>query len=209
MHITVDDRERASGLFELLEDYFEIEVSRLSCGDYLINNRITVERKSDRDFLVSIIDLRLFRQVANLKNNCANSILLLEGNPFQTDLKFDPQAIKGALLSIQAIWQVPVVFSRSKEDSRDILVMIGRQYETDMDVMPLRGGHRPKRLKSKQLYVLQGLPEVGPTLAKRLLQHFRSVGRVLTATVDELIAVQGVGKARAEKIRDILDRTMG
>lgn len=206
MHLAIDHREQPAGLVELLQAHFEIEMTTLTAGDYLVNNRITVERKSGRDFLVSIIDLRLFRQVANLKKNCTHSILLIEGDPFRTDLRFDYRAIRGALLSVMAIWQVPVIFADSREDSCEILAMIGRQDETGADVVPLRGGYRPKRLRSRQLYLLQGLPDVGPKLALRLLAHFGSVRRVMAATEEELMAVNGVGQVTARKIREILDK---
>jgi len=83
--------------------------------------------------------------------------------------------------------------------------MIGRQEEACVDVVPLRGGYRPKRLKSRQLFILQGLPKVGPTVAKRLLEHFRSVSNVLNATVEDLMHVDGIGRISAEMIRDVLD----
>lgn len=114
-------------------------------------------------------------------------------------------AVKGALISAEAIWYIPVLFSRTKEDSVDIFMTIGRQLEINIDVLPLRGGYRPKRLKSKQLYVLQGLPKIGPTLAKRLLKHFRSVSDVMSASVEALTEVEGIGKVSAEKIREVLD----
>ena len=53
------------------------------------------------------------------------------------------------LNSAQVLWYIPVVFFQSKEDTREILMMIGRQDEAYIDVVPLRGGYRPKRLKSK------------------------------------------------------------
>ena len=67
------------------------------------------------------------------------------------------------------------------------------------------GGYRPKKLKTSQLYLLQGLPEVGPKLAKRLLNHFHAVGRIMSTTVDELMEVRGVGRSKAGKIREVLD----
>ncbi len=205
MRIIVDYREESSGLPELLATHFTVTVKKISYGDYLINHRITVERKTARDFLISIIDLRLFKQVANLRKNCSHPLILIEGNPYKTDLGFDPKAIRGAILSVQCAWQVPVIFSRSKEDSVDILVMIGQQDDVVTDVVPLRGGYRPKKLKTRQLYLLQGLPNVGPELARRLLNHFQSVGRVMGATVDELTKVEGIGNTRAMKMREVLD----
>jgi len=206
LKIKVDYREKTSGIIDLLkEEDVSIEIRKVSYGDYIINDSITIERKTARDFLISIIDTRLFNQLSNLKKYCTKPILLIEGNPYRTDLNFDPAAIKGALLSAQTIWYIPVVFSQSKEDTRDIFMMLGRQDETYMDVVPLRGGYRPKRLKSKQLYLLQGLPNVGPMLAKRLIEHFKSVSKIMTATAEELTEVGGKGKVSAQKIREVLD----
>jgi len=206
LKITVDYREEASGLIDLLKNEdISIEVKKVPYGDYIINDSITIERKTARDFLVSIIDGRLFNQLSNVKKYCTNPILVVEGNPYKTDLNFDPMAIKGALISAQVIWYIPVIFSRSKEDTRDIFLMIGNQEETYIDVVPLRGGYRPKRLKSKQLYLLQGLPQVGPMLAKRLIEHFRSVSKIMNASIDELTEVDGIGRVSATKIREVLD----
>jgi len=206
LKIRIDYREKVSGLVDLLKtEDVNIEVKKVPYGDYIINDSITIERKTAKDFLVSIIDGRLFNQLSNLKKHCLNPILLIEGNPYKTELNFDPMAIKGALLSAQAVWYIPVIFSRSKEDTRNIFLMIGRQDETYMDVMPLRGGYRPKRLKSKQLYLLQGLPQIGPLLAKRLIEHFRSVSNVMNASIEELTEIDGIGRVSAEKIREVLD----
>ena len=206
MRINVDYRERASGLLELIRerDVF-VEVKPLSFGDYIINDSITIERKTARDFLISIIDGRLFTQLSNLKKHCPCPVVLIEGNPCKTDVEIDPAAIKGALISVETIWYVPIVFTRSKEDSVETLLMMGRQDETYMDVVPLRGGYRPKRLKSRQLYILQGLPKVGPNVAKRLLEHFHFVRQIMNASVEELIAVEGIGMVSAKAIREVLD----
>ena len=182
-----------------------IEVKKVPYGDYIINNSITIERKTAKDFLISIIDGRLFNQLSNLKKYCTNPIFLIEGNPYKTGLNFENMAIKGALISTQAKWYIPVIFSRSKEDTRDIFMMISRQDESYTDVVPLRGGYRPKRLKSKQLYLLQGLPQVGPMLAKRLIEHFKSVSKIMNASIEELTEVEGIGMVSAEKIREVLN----
>jgi DNA excision repair protein ERCC-4 len=206
LKITVDYREKASGIIDLLtKEDISVEVKKVPYGDYIISNSITIERKTAKDLLISIIDGRLFSQLSNLKKYCINPILLIEGNPYKTDLNFDNMAIKGALISAQVIWYVPVIYSRSKEDTKDIFMMIGRQDETYTDVIPLRGGYRPKKLKSKQLFILQGLPQVGPMLARRLIERFSSVSKVMNASIDELTEVEGIGKVSAEKIREVLE----
>ncbi len=206
MKIRIDFREKASGIIDLLrEEEVTLEIGQIRYGDYIINETITIERKTARDFLISIIDGRLFNQLSNLKKNCIHPLLLIEGNPFETDLQFDPLAIKGALLSTQAIWYIPIVSSESIQETKNIFLMMGRQVESCSDVVPLRGGYRPKRLKSRQLYILQGLPQVGPNVARRLLNHFGSVSKMMQASIEELMRVEGIGKASAKKIRDVLD----
>jgi DNA excision repair protein ERCC-4 len=206
MKIRIDYREKASGLIDLLQEMdLVLEIGQVPYGDYIVNDAITIERKTARDFLISIIDGRLFRQLSKLKKHCPHPLLFLEGNPYETDLVFDPLAIKGALLSTQAIWYVPVIFSGSKEETRDILFMLGRQEKSNLNVVPLRGGYRPKRLKSKQLFIIQGLPQVGPTMAKRLLEHFGSVAKIINAPVADLMRVEGIGQVSAKAIRAILD----
>jgi len=44
-----------------------VKIAKLSYGDYIINDKITIERKTADDFLLSIIDRRLFNQLSNLK----------------------------------------------------------------------------------------------------------------------------------------------
>jgi ERCC4-type nuclease len=206
MKVTVDYREKASGIIDLLRCAgVQVEVGKVSYGDYVINDAITMERKTARDFLISLIDGRLFTQVSNLKKHCSHPVLLIEGNPFKTGLDFDEMAIRGALISIQTIWYVPIIYSREKQETKDIIIMIGRQEEAFIDVVPLRGGYRPKRLKSRQLFILQGLPRVGPTAAKRLLEHFRSVSNAVNAPVEALVQVEGIGRISAERIREVLD----
>jgi len=140
LKITADYREKSSGLIDLLKDRgVVVELKSIPCGDYIINDTITIERKTANDFLISIINGRLFRQLLNLKKFCANPILLVEGNPFKTTHNFDKAAIKGALISMQVVWYIPTIFSHSVKDSRDILLMISRQIETCVDVVSLRG----------------------------------------------------------------------
>lgn len=206
MNIRADYREKPSGLIDLLlKEEIQVDVTSIAHGETIINNAITVERKTAHDFLVSIMDGRLFNQVSNLKKHYPNPLLIIEGNPYRTDIRFDRRAVQGALVSMQAIWYVPTLFSRSVEETREILVMIARQDASGADGVPQRGGYRPKRLKSRQLFVLQGLPRVGPTTAQRLLRHFKSISRVMGASLEELTEVEGIGKESARSIRTLLD----
>lgn len=206
MIIMADDREKSSGLIGLLtKEGLDVNVQRLSCCDYIINNEISIERKTGRDFLVSIVDGRLFRQAQTMKKSLPRPIILIEGNPFHVDMDFTPESIRGVILSLQVIWYIPVLFSKSKEDTCRIFEMIGKQEQTQTNLLTLRHGYRSKKLITKQLYILQGLPNVGPQLAKRMLKHFGTVRRVMQADMESLLSIEGIGKRKADKICRILD----
>lgn len=201
MKIIADHREQRSGLLELLTDQgFDVQVDTLSFGDYLIGNELMVERKTANDFILSIIDGRLFSQVASLKKHCRSPLLLIEGNPFATELKMDPRAIRGAILSVQATWYMPTIYSKNPEDTCLVFETLYNQVMAEKEALTLRHGYRPKRLKSRQLFIVQGLPGVGPVMAKRLLDKFGSVKNILNASEEGLLAVEGVGPKMVEQI---------
>ncbi|WP_252097559.1 helix-hairpin-helix domain-containing protein [Pseudoalteromonas sp. NBT06-2] len=69
-----------------------------------------------------------------------------------------------------------------------------------------RAERKPKRVKTQQLYLIQGLPNVGPQLAKRLLTYFDSLENIFNATEVQLMEVEGVGLQTANKIKTLLTK---
>jgi DNA excision repair protein ERCC-4 len=113
-------------------------------------------------------------------------------------------ALKGAMLSLAVMWRLPVIHARNPEDSLRILRLLARQLaRTNLGVLQ-RYDRKPKRLASRKLYMLQGLPGVGPALANRLLVHFGSVERVITADQNLLAQVRGIGPKKAQRIRNVI-----
>ena len=50
---------------------------------------------------------------------------------------------------------------------------------------------------------------MGPALADRLLLEFGSVERVVTADAEQLMRVRGVGRQKAERIRELVGDALG
>ena len=206
MCIIIDDREWRTGIAELLQNSrIDVTVKRLLYGDYLVDGKLVVERKTANDFVVSILDGRLFKQIRELKKIRWRVVLMIEGDPYQTGHRIKPKAVRGALTSVSAVWQVPVIYSSSTQDTASLLLILADQLKFKQDVLPLRGSYRPKRLRNRQLFILQGLPGVGARVACKLLLHFKSVAGVFSAGMEELTNVHGVGNVRARQIREVLD----
>jgi ERCC4-type nuclease len=204
--LVVDHSERGASLLELIHGcgVFAVEMNRLQTGDYLIDDSILVERKAYVDFIASLIDGRLFTQVARLAHSRYRSLLLIEG-PVPLEVPdVHPHSLQGALVSIAAMWRLPVLHSAGADESCRLLRFLADQGSKPGETALTRYGRKPRRLATRRLFVLQGLPGVGPALARRLLAQLGSVERVMTADTVALGTVRGIGPLKAARIRELL-----
>jgi Fanconi anemia group M protein len=112
--------------------------------------------------------------------------------------------MKGAIISLSVSWRLPVVFSEDPEDTLLLFKLMAEQSKV-LEFLELpRPGYKPKRLITRKLYVLKGLPGVGPKTAKALLNHFGSVEKVMHSTKTQLVRVAGIGPRKADEIRKVL-----
>ena len=210
--VKVDFREDAAGIGEILERNYKAAIERqaLSCGDYVINGSIVVERKTSADFALSIIDGRLFQQAVRMKRTFDAPVFIIEGENLDS-IPFDvhPHALRGALVSLALDWQIPSILSASKEETALFLWLMGSQNVSSNSQYLRRFGRRPKRFRNRQLYILQGLPGVGPKLAHNLLDCFGSIEKIVLASAQSLTQVPLMGIKKVAKIRKILERTAG
>ncbi|AEH24965.1 DEAD/DEAH box helicase [Pyrococcus yayanosii] len=203
--VYVDSRELKSPVVKKLKELgLKIEVKTLDVADYVVSEDVGIERKSANDFLQSIIDGRLFDQVKRLKDAYPRPLLIVEGQLYGIR-NVHPNAIRGALAAVTVDFGVPVLFSYSPEETAQFIFLIARreQEERKKDVR-LRSEKKALTLAERQRLIVEGLPYVSATLARRLLRHFGSVERVFTASVAELMQVEGIGEKIAREIRKVI-----
>ena len=203
-HIIVDDRECKSKVIMSLSEKENVNISvrRLPVGDYQISNRVVVERKTIRDFGKSIVDGRLFKQMIRLASSTYQGVMILEGIAADTvDLRMTKSSMQGALITVSLILGIPVLRSKDPSETARLIVYVGRQLNSITRGGIQRHGYRPKGSRKRQLYILQGLPGIGPEKAGRLLDRFGSVEAAVTASSTELQSVEGIGKSIADRIR--------
>ena len=205
--LEIDPRERASRLYALARRSgdFDVRVRPLQSGDYLIAGAVLVERKTHADFATSLLDGRLFPQAAALSRGPHRPLILLEGPPPERLPDVHPHALEGAIASLAVMWRLPVLQMTGPEDSLRLFRFIAAQMERAAPAVLKRFGRKPKRIASRKLYVLQGLPGVGPALASRLLSRFGSVAQVMNAEATALMETDGLGPAKAARIRAVVE----
>ncbi|WP_456374073.1 DEAD/DEAH box helicase [Methanocaldococcus sp.] len=197
--IIVDVREK--NIAKLLHKYADVELKTLEVGDYVLSDRVVVERKTSEDFVNSIIDKRLFSQLKNLKK-VEKPLLIIEGENFS---RIHENALKGAILSVIFDFGIPILFTKNVDETVDLLIKIAEKEQLkEKRPITIRYGKTTMSLKEQQRFIVESLPDVGGALADRLLKHFKTVERVFTAKEDELMEVEGVGEERAKKIRKVL-----
>lgn len=208
MILYYDDREHADTIIHELSCYQDLSLvkKRLTIGDYQCNDWL-IERKTLSDLVHSLCDGRLFSQVARLAASTHNTALLIEGCTKDiANYQIHREALIGAMCAISVNFHIPILRSLSQLETAKVLYFCLTQLhrrETDL----LLTGRKPKRKKSRQLFILQSLPEVGPKLASRLLQHFHTVEAVFIAPETALMQVDGIGAQKANKIREVLTRS--
>jgi DNA excision repair protein ERCC-4 len=204
INIVADDREYKSDVISFLSEIENVDLSieRLSMGDYQVENQLIVERKTLNDFAISIIDGRLFKQMIRLASSNSKSALILEGTVSDTaEIGMTREAMQGALITVSLILGIPILRSKDPSETARLIVYISRQIESVARGGVQRHGYRPKNKWKRQLYILQGLPGVGPERADRLLGRFGSVEAAISASSSELQSVDGIGRSIADKIR--------
>ena len=206
LRIIIDDRERKSGIPELIKKIgINVEIKTLLVGDYIVSPETVVERKSIQDFMSSIFDGRLFDQCDRLKQNFQFPVILLEGNVDEIEeITENPLVFYGAISTIAIDFKIPIIPTPNASHSAKLLVaMCSRRKSTN--------GHFLKKIKKsvniekQQLSVLCSLPGVGEKTAVRMLEKFGTPLQVFSASVADLSKISGLGVERAKKIRMMLN----
>jgi len=212
VRIVADDREKAGGVIAELGARGDValEVRRLAVGDFLVEERFAVERKTLADFSCSVVDARLFKQAAALAQGSRRAVLVLEGTT--ADLGgggVSRESLQGALITVSVFYGLAVLRARDVTETARLLVYLGRQAQRFASGSFPRSGCRPTGKRARQLFVLQGLPGIGPERAARLLERFGSVQAVAAASPDELATVDGIAETTATRIRWAVEEAPG
>lgn len=203
--IVVDHREQPGGVARHLYALGAmLEPRQLEVGDFILSDRVAVERKSADDFLDSLVDGRLFPQLKALQAY-PRPIVVLEGEGLYGQRNLSAEAIAGALAAITIDHGIPVLQTRDAlETARLLMAVAKREQQRDGRKIAIRAG-KPLSDLDRQLFLLAGLPGISDTLARRLLERFGSVAAAFQAPVRELASIEGVGPAKASEIRRVLD----
>lgn len=208
--IRLDHRELRSLVLKYLhKEEFEIKIINKQPVDFIINEECGIERKTVKDFMDSLIDGRLFRQVKFLKENFKNPLLVLEGGGlYSQKSKLKPNVIRGALIWTSLEAGVPVIRTYGPKDSAEVIMLLAKRFTGDKFNYRYNRQHSIKKFNShycQKIYLLQSIRGVGLNLAKNLVSRFGSIGNIARAPLTELADTRGIGCKKAEYIKKVFE----
>ena len=206
--IVIDQRELAATIARDLSarEGIRTRLETLAVGDYVLSDRVVVERKTVEDFLATLTggDRSLFEQVGDAARHYSRPVVLIEGTELYDRRNVHPKAIHGALASLAVDFGVSVTRTRDAAETADLLEVIATREQTDEHrTVSVHGEKQSRTLLEQQEYVVAAIAEVGPVTARSLLDALGSVEAVMTATAEQLRAVNGVGEVTAGRIREV------
>jgi Fanconi anemia group M protein len=206
--ITIDYRERNCLIpSELASIGLEIEFKELKVADYIVKGT-AIERKTVNDFISSMINKRLLKQLEEIQQY-ESRLLIIEGideqelysEPESKELTgMNPNAIRGFLLSILLKYNVPIIYTKNYKDTAKFISVLSKKQEKEL---PLNITKKTLNKKERLQFVLESFPGIGPKTAKKLLKRFKTLRNIFNASEEELKEVLG---KKAESFKDIIYR---
>ena len=209
VEVVVDQRELESSIARdlSLREGVETRLETLAVGDYVLSDRVVVERKSVSDFLDTLVggDRSMFEQVGDMVRHYARPVVVLEGEGLYSERDVHPNAIRGALASLAVDFDASVLRTADEDGTAEMLATVARREQSVADrEVSVHGEKQSRTLDEQQEYVVASIADVGPVTARALLSHFGTVEAVMTAREDDLLEVDGVGEVTAARVREVV-----
>jgi len=202
--IICDNRETASPVVRTLSLMgVKLKLEQLLVADYVISERVGIERKSAKDFNDSIIDGRLFTELSELGEKFLRPILILEGDPFQ-DSNISENALYGAITSIILNLGISIYKTENAIETAQFLYQLARKEQSITKSSPkLRFDKAPIETSHLLEYLVAGIPGVNTLRAKNLLKELKTLQNVFLADIPDLTKIENIGKKIAQEIYKI------
>jgi Fanconi anemia group M protein len=206
IEVVTDSRELSAPVTrELAKLGALLKSQTLEVGDFVLSDRVAVERKDVEDFAASIIDGRLFEQARKLKESYMKPVLMVEGETLTGSGRVRPEAMMGAYASILIDYGIPIVWAETPSVAAQLMYAIARREQVqDKRVPRIMTLVKPSNIEDQQEFIVSSLPNIDRFRAKKLLSSFETVERVFQASKEELMAVSGIGEKISEEIRRVL-----
>lgn len=192
--IIIDSREPDSIAKNLEELGVTVTKQQLTVGDYVISDKLIVERKATSDFWQSLVNQRLFDQIKRLTDTYEQVIFILEGIVANPETR---TAIYGAMSYMILRHSVQFIPTENHQSTAILLDRLCSWVQEDRKD-PILARTAPKRLtlEDQQNYLIQGLLGVGDKTAKALLEAMGSPEKIFEGILNTKLLYTNSGNPK-------------
>ena len=167
--------------------------------DFVIGDDIAIIRESINDFLADLDRKSIQARVSSLSKRFKRTFMMVEGKAVRKVDMPEKLPVFDVLVALIRELGIPVIATANSSDSAAFIASL---VKSEMRKGGMKEIDLPD-LSEYQMRMVQGLPNVNSVLAERLLRRFDSVQEILSATMEELMEIEGIGRVIAEGIRRI------
>ena len=177
---------------------FALREEELEAADIVVSGRVAVAFRTVEGFIGQVNDGSMIAALTKLKHSFAHPVLIVQGEAEGRGSQEGNSAVYDYLSSLLSELRMTVLSTNDAAQTASAVASMHRQEAAKGRAG--KGTQTTLDLASRQMFLVQGLPNVSATLADRLLRRFGSVKGVADASVEDLMGVEGIGRVIAEGI---------
>ena len=209
IHVALKDNPVANVLHEL---GVEVKYISLRQGEFVLSPEVGIKYMTRSNYLNGIKSRSIYRDIVELKREYSRPIIIIEDDNTISVPGVDMTQIQTAVLFISVLNRIPIIFAANEIESAQLIFMMSAQvgsgltFDSDNKTSPNKGnGEISPTTGDKRRSIIENIPEVGPGLAKALLNHFGTLSKLFAAGKKDLQKVEGIGPKRAKVIYDFFN----
>ena len=211
--ITLSSRLKDSPVAKLLGELgIDVRFNALRRGEFVLAGRFGIKYYSRDQFIKAIGSRSFYREILELKREYSDPIIIVEGvDPFH-NRRVTLSMMQGAALYASVPNRVPILTTNDELETAQMIFLMAAQTGNSTDWrMASEANATPAAVPvsidtgDPRLNIIAAIPDIGPSRAAGLLNHFGSLSRFFAAQIKDLKKVEGIGPKRAEKIYAFLN----
>ncbi|XP_059135457.1 Fanconi anemia group M protein [Peromyscus eremicus] len=203
--ILVDSREITSGL-EVISSLrtvhgLQVEVCPLNGCDYIVSNRMVVERKSLSEMLNNGSKNKFIEQIQRLQSMFQRICVIVEKDREKagdTSRMFRRTKCYDSLLTALAGAGIRILFSSGQEETADLLKELSLVEQRKNAGIHVPAVLNPSKCEALQFYL--SIPSISYITALNMCHRFSSVKKMANSSPEEISACAQVTHQKAEEI---------
>ena len=206
--IYIDLREN-NDLLKLLHKSEEVQVQakKLEVGDCVISEYTAIERKTKLDFVNSILNKQIFKQLIDLARNYSRPILILEGREsIYMQRNVNPNVIRASLGVVAIELRIPIIETSSLEETKNILISFAKRVQKKEKMTSPIAEKKFSSQREELEKVISMIPKINIVTARNLLEKFGTIKNLTNKKQKDFEKVKGVGRKRAEFLEEFFRR---